>query len=357
MSSRKFVCDFNGCHSAFAQSGNLTNHKRTHTGEKPFICDFDGCGSAFAQRSCLTKHKRAHTGEKPFICDFDGCGSAFAQSGCLTKHKRTHTREKPFICDFHGCGSAFAQSGCLTKHKRAHTGEKPFICDFDGCGSAFSCAINLKVHKMTHTGEKPFTCDFDGCGSAFAQSGSLTKHKKTHTIEHQQRKKREEQKVAKLLENHGIDFKREHQVDFSCMGSTFARIDFLIVKDGVAIFLEVDENQHKFGGYSVACDMKRMANIYESLVFDDNTLPLYFIRYNPHAYMVGGELQKTKSVFRQQYLVNVINSINSTTVKRMNILYMYFDCDTLVDGNIRLSVHTDPEYNETMKKCCLHPVY
>eukprot|EP00798_Chlamydomonas_sp_ICE-L_P018156 gene18156-biopygen27111 len=62
------------------------------------------------------------------------------------------------------------------------------------------------------------------------------------------------------------------------MGSTFARIDFAIVKDGVAIFLEVDENQPKFGGYSVACDMKRMANIYEALVFEDNTLSLYFIR-------------------------------------------------------------------------------
>ena len=262
-----------------------------------------------------------------------------------------------FVCEVDGCGSAFARSGALILHTRTHTGEKPFTCDFDGCGAAFARSGNLTVHKRAHTGEKPFICDFDGCGVAFAQSSGLTNHKRTHTVEYQQRKKREEQNVAKLLENHGIDFKREHQVDFSCMGSTFARIDFLIVKDGVAIFLEIDENQHKFGGYSVACDMKRMANIYESLVFDDNTLPLYFIRYNPHAYRVGGELQKTKTVFRQQYLVDVINSINSTTVKRMNILYMYFDCDTLVDGSIRLSVHTDPEYNDTMKKCCLHPVY
>ena len=41
----------------------------------------------------MTKHKR-HTNEKPYICDFDGCDAAFAQSGHLTKHKfYWHTKE------------------------------------------------------------------------------------------------------------------------------------------------------------------------------------------------------------------------------------------------------------------------
>ena len=48
------------------------------------------------------------------------------------------------------------------------------------------------------------------------------------------------------------------------------------------IFPEVDEDQHK--GYPISCDVSRMSNIVESLITNGNTIPIQFVRDNPHSY-------------------------------------------------------------------------
>ena len=82
MCKGKHQCDV--CNKLYSSAGNLTKHKRTHTGEQPYQCT--DCGRAFSDPSNLTQHKRTHTGEQPYKCT--DCGRAFSNPSNLTRHRR-----------------------------------------------------------------------------------------------------------------------------------------------------------------------------------------------------------------------------------------------------------------------------
>ena len=52
--------------------------------------------------------------ESKHIFECTICGKAFSQSGHLTRHMGTHTGDRPFACTT--CGKLFSQSGHLTRH-------------------------------------------------------------------------------------------------------------------------------------------------------------------------------------------------------------------------------------------------
>jgi hypothetical protein len=176
------------------------------------------------------------------------------------------------------------------------------------------------------------------------------------------RKKREEQRIASVLDNAGIAYRREHHVDFTCVVGgnrrQFARIDFLITFENKIVMLEVDEGQHRFGDYSVGCDMRRMARIVESLAVEGNTIPILFVRYNPHSFKVDGHTKTVKRDKREEALLQKINASTDTDTDGtpLNILYMYYNAITNENDELKPCVMDDPEFNPHMAGCCMPPV-
>lgn len=64
VSNKPYLCDI--CDRTFTTSGNLKEHRRTHTGERPFECPF--CEKTFAQASTRSRHVKNHS--KHFVNHF-----------------------------------------------------------------------------------------------------------------------------------------------------------------------------------------------------------------------------------------------------------------------------------------------
>jgi hypothetical protein len=151
-----------------------------------------------------------------------------------------------------------------------------------------------------------------------------------------------------------INYKREHKIDFTCIGdadNSFARIDFLLIQHGFTIFLEVDEEQHKFGYGKASCDMKRMAKIIESLRLEGNKMKFIFIRYNPNSFSINYKKQRVLKKDKEHTLITILQDKNHyifNSDKDVIIQYMYYDT-----VNDYADVTYDSEYNQLMRECCL----
>ncbi|ESO85970.1 hypothetical protein LOTGIDRAFT_167463, partial [Lottia gigantea] len=138
------------CEETFTAPKVLQEHERKHTGEKPFECDV--CKQTFRLVDSYRSHIKIHKG-KPHMCDI--CGDCFVLKGQLTRHRRKHTGETPFKCEL--CPREFKYYNSIKIHMSSHTGHKPLVCET--CGKGSFTQSDFKRHLKVHTNERPFTCD------------------------------------------------------------------------------------------------------------------------------------------------------------------------------------------------------
>lgn len=105
-------CKF--CNLHFSTSRQLFHHQQLkHPRMKSHQCKY--CGRFFARTTVLTEHIRTHTGEKPFVCNV--CNRAFSQMTNLKRHQKIHDR-KSITCRY--CKAVFTDYALLLKHMQSH---------------------------------------------------------------------------------------------------------------------------------------------------------------------------------------------------------------------------------------------
>lgn len=124
--------------------------------QKPrFRCPEPGCTRTFNRKYTLSEHSKTHTGEKPHVCPVKSCGKRFTTSGNLSRHKRLHGPMMPIACPVTGCECAFSSDSKLEKHMTFHFGTAEHACVVPGCGKTFSTFGNHNRHmRNQHTREE-----------------------------------------------------------------------------------------------------------------------------------------------------------------------------------------------------------
>lgn len=187
-------CPYVGCDKSYTKASKLSQHVRSHTGERPFVCDYEGCGASYMRNEHLKAHQRRHQdpSEKPFACQESGCDSRFWTTSQLKNHVQachsdnlslaTGTSAHEYQCTEAGCDMTFHKRKQLRQHIRdSHGGEiapqqgqlfdeddsaatHPFACQYPGCGKRFATNSKRKTHHRTHQDGR-YTCSMDHTNS------------------------------------------------------------------------------------------------------------------------------------------------------------------------------------------------
>ena len=108
---KPYTCQM--CGNQMKTKDAMEKHIRTHSGERPYSCREPECGKEFATSTELKTHGVVHSGNKPHLCPF--CCDGFADSSNLSKHKKTHFIGM-YTCEEEGCPARMKRWDQMARH-------------------------------------------------------------------------------------------------------------------------------------------------------------------------------------------------------------------------------------------------
>ena len=361
------ACD--QCEVKSKHAGDLKRHKAFKHGIGVTWHACDQCEVKTKHAGALKVHKAFKHGIGVTWHACDQCEVKTKHAGALKVHKAF---KHGIGVTWHACDQCEVKSkhaSHLKRHKasRHGIGVVWHACDQLKCEVKTKRAEDLKQHKadVHDIGVVWHECDAapGKCEYKAKQSSRLHDHvKRCHARVYAQRKCEQEERVRRALLDAGWQewhlsetmppvgyFRREKRIDFKCAEldteGKNARIDFVLGVPNGYVFLEVDEHQHQYGyDASISCDMKRMSHVTESLFVETGGNPpwIYWLRYNPHAWRVGGALQSVPKAEREARLVAWLEGFEC--VAPLGIGYAFYDCEAEEDGGA-LAVLDNGEYH------------
>jgi len=158
----------------------------------------------------------------------------------------------------------------------------------------------------------------------------------------------------------GKAFQRECHIPFTEFGigvdrtecgmqpQTYARLDFVIEKDGVVVVIEVDEHQHQ----TYCGEIARVNEVAAYLLLTKNNKYVHFIRFNPDAFKINQQRGKVPMKTRHARLMEKIKAVLESPApqeKLWNLQHMYYDTQ---DGQVCIM----DEIHPMIQAICLPPI-
>ena len=193
-SSKKLFCSY--CQKGFNKVFDLTQHTRSHTGEKPYQCVI--CGRGFAQKSNVKKHMATHKvwpkghntlPKEVAVTDEDDGRSHEGVALVRTVEATGEQKEQISVSNCYECPYCTITSSTypgFKTHLRQHQTEKCYRCIAPNCSKMFQDLEQFLEHTQEHK-DRQFRCHL--CSAKFTDLGQLNLHSYSHLTDEQTREK------------------------------------------------------------------------------------------------------------------------------------------------------------------------